>query len=201
MTASRLLFASFVALAICTVAVPARAGDVACVSGTVTVSQPNDLGFEGLYKYCVTASWDVGQFGLSHIDFFLELANCECACDAGLVQFATPSGTSNGEPEPCTVEYEGEYLCTGDPSIPDDMNGPVVKHNAISEDDCEAGTAGTGTWCFYTSLPPAPVSGHAVAIKHGQEVCYGQIVGQLPMCQCSTPAHHSSWGRMKAVYR
>jgi hypothetical protein len=182
-----------------TVAGPALANDV-CVVGTVTVSQPNDPGFEGLYKYCVTATWDVGQFGLSHIDFFLELENCECACEEGVVQFPTPAGTSDGVPEPCTVEYAGEYLCMGDPTVPEDMNGPAVKYDAIPG-ECEPGSTGTGTWCFYSPFPPAPASTHTSAIKHGGEICYGVVTGSLPMCDCSTPTHHSTFGRIKVSYR
>src|SRR5688572_33278528 len=112
---------AFLVLGLCSLlTLPATAGGVDCVSGTVTVSQPNDPGFEGLYKYCVEATWDVGQFGLSHIDFFLEFESCECICDPELfgVSFGSPAGTSNGKDD-CTVEYEGFWLCMGDPTIPD----------------------------------------------------------------------------------
>src|SRR5688500_8702367 len=87
---------------------PAMAEDCVEVSMTVTAEPSNDPGFVGLYKYTVTGSWDVGQQGLSHIDFFLSLQNLVCRCDSRVVRFSSPAGTSTGESCPI-VNYQGQY--------------------------------------------------------------------------------------------
>lgn len=188
------------------VAPPASAvSDCASVSMTVTVSQPNDPGFEGLYKYTVNGSWDITQFGLSHIDFFLALKNLECICDPRVVKFPALPGTSSGVNAvgACTVEYEGKYNCLGDPSIPAELRAPTVKFNALDENGCDTGVTGTGTWSFYSPFPPAPFAVYAdgVAIKHGQQVCTGDLAGRMPMGDCTTPAQAMSWGGVKGLYR
>ncbi len=185
---------------------PAHAvDDCATVSMNVTVSQPNDPGFEGLYKYTVTGSWDITQFGLSHIDFFLALKNLECICDPRVVRFPAVPGTSTGSSDagPCTVLYDGVYNCMGDPTVPQELRAPTVKFNDIGGDACKAGVTGTGTWYFYSPFPPAPyaVYPNGVAIKHGQQVCTGDLAGFMPMGDCTTPAAARSWGGVKAIYR
>ncbi len=178
--------------------------DCAELSMVVTATFPNDPGFEGLYKYTVTGSWDVTQFGLSHIDFFLALENLKCVCNPAVVKVPDPAGTSDGEGdvEPCKVEYEGQYNCMGDPTVPAELAAPTVKFNTI-EGDCEAATTGTGTWVFYSPFAPAPFSVYpnGAAIKHGQDVCTGDLSGQLPEGDCSVPASPTSWGALKVSYR
>jgi hypothetical protein len=178
--------------------------DCASVSMTVTAALSNDPGFEGLYEYTVTGSWDVSRYGLSHIDFFLALKNLECICDPRVVRFGTPAGTSDGSGEAgaCTVVYEGVYNCMGDPTVPAELQAPAIKFNAAGT-DCEPGVTGTGTWTFYSPFPPAPysVDPAGVAIKHGSQVCTGPLAGQMPEGDCTTPARPASWGRMKATYR
>jgi hypothetical protein len=178
--------------------------DCAELSVTVSAQLSTDPGFEGLYKYTVTGSWDVTRFGLSHIDFFLQLKDLECICDPAVVKFGTPAGTSDGvgDEGPCVVNYEGLYYCMGDPSIPDELQAPTIKFNSING-DCEPGVTGTGTWVFYSPFPPAPfsVDPAGAAIKHGQLVCVGQLAGTMPMGDCSTPTRATSWGQMKASYR
>lgn len=178
--------------------------DCATVAMTVTAQPSNDPGFEGLTKYTVNGSWDVGQFGLSHVDFFLALKNLECICDPRVVRFPAVAGTSTGVSAagPCVVPYTGAYNCKGDPSIPAELRAPTVKFNKV-EGTCETATTGTGTWTFYSPFPPAPYSVYpdGVAIKHGTQVCTGTLVGQMPMGDCATPARATSWGSMKATYR
>lgn len=195
-------------LFLCVCALPARAqqsGDCASIDLTVTAAVSNDPGYVGLYKYTVSGSWDVTRFGLSHLDIFVALQNCACKCDSRIFNFASPAGTSSGMGESiglCTVLYTGSYLCNGDPSIPSSLSGPTVKFSPV-DDGCSAMTVGSGTWVFYSPFPPAPYSVYpdAVAIKHGQGVCTGDLAGQLPVCDCSVPAQQSSWGHMKSVYR
>src|SRR5262245_45835830 len=186
-------------------AAPAHAiDDCPTLNMTVTAQLSNDPGFEGLYKYTVTGSWDVTRFGLSHVDFFLALKNLECICDPRVVKFGMPAGTSTGinAQGPCIEQYEGVYNCMGDPSIPAELAAPTIKFNPVTL-NCDPGVAGSGTWVFYSPFHPAPFSiyPHAVAIKHGQEVCLGDLVGQMPQGDCTTPAAAKSWGSLKAIYR
>jgi len=201
----RRLIRLFTVVAALGVASPALAvDDCATVSMTVTAQLSNDPGFEGLYKYTVTGTWDVTQFGLSHIDFFLTLKDLACICDPAVAKFATPAGTSDGvgDEGACKVTYLGSYLCKGDPTMPAELRVPTIKFDA-QNGECEAATTGTGTWTFYSPFPPGPysVDPEGVAIKHGQQVCLGALAGTMPMGDCTTPAEVQSWGGVKAIYR
>lgn len=180
-----------------------------CVSAdmTITASFPNDAGFEGLWKYTISGSWDLGggSNALSHISFLFAL-DCVCACDiSGLVQFDTPAGTSTGTDSlgnDCTFEYGGLFECEGDPTIVSDL--PAVKFEGPEGQNCETGATGTGTWSFYSILSPLPndVYPDAVVIKYGNNECTGNLSGQLPNCEdCLTiPVEQKSWGAVKKDY-
>jgi hypothetical protein len=189
------------ALLVCALLVPAAAVAGDCgISGTVSASQPNDPGFEGLWKYTVNLTWDTDAQGLSHASVFLGLETCECVCNSGVVQFPSPAGTSTGDPEPCVENYNGQYACMGDPTIPAGMNSPAVKFEHDEIDGCEPGNSGTGTFCFYTIFPPAPANSNpsGVGIKYGTNSCLGELSGQMPVCQCVVPVQPTTWGRVKA---
>jgi len=187
-------------LALSSVASPAAAQ---CVSGTVTVSVSSDPGFLGLYKYCVTTSWNLGVHDMSHLDLFLGLPDCPCICDPVFIRFASPAGSASPADQSCNLDFEGQYVCKGDPSLPPAMNGPAVKFLPDTSSTCDPLLAGSGTFCFYTPMPPAAPTTHsnALAIKHGTEVCYGDLVGSLPICDCALPAQGATWGRVKSTYR
>ena len=176
----------------------------ATLSMTVTAAPSSDPGFEGLYKYTVTGTWDVTQFGLSHIDFFLQLKDLECICDPRVARFPVPGGTSTGTGSagPCVVNYTGIYNCMGDPTVPAELRAPTIKFDA-DDGDCVPATTGTGTWVFYSPFHPGPytVDPEGAAIKHGQGVCVGTLAGTMPMGDCATPAATKSWGGVKAMYR
>ncbi len=188
--------------------VPSHALAADCVSAnmTVTAAVSADPGFEGLWKYCVAGSWDVGSPpALSHINFFVGLLACECVCDPRVIKFATPSGTSNGVPDNCKVAYNSEYLCNGDPSVPPELRSPAVKFEYPDGQGCEPSTSGTGTWCFYSPLPPNPAAVYAdgIVIKYGSSSsCTGDLFGQLPSCDCQTEIRPKrTWGSLKLIYR
>jgi hypothetical protein len=195
-----LLFALLVVIA-----QPDLAAAQVCASGTITAVPSTDPGFQGLYKYCVEVSWDLGRYDLSHLDIFLVLETCECVCDPELIRFGYPAGTASGEWEgsPCSLDYLGQYACTGDPSIPSELNGPAVKFEPDAGAACEPGLTGSGTFCFYSPMPPRAPTGVStgIAIKHGQQVCYGPLFGEFPSCDCALPTRVSSWGALKASYR
>jgi hypothetical protein len=174
-----------------------------CASGTVTAELSNDPGFVGLYKYCLSLDWSLSQFALSHPDLFIGLEDCECVCDPSVVQFGDPAGhsTSSEDGESCDNDYYGEYVCMGDPSLPAAMNGPAVKWEPYPA-SCEPGTEGSGTFCFYSPLPPGDAMTHsnAIAIKHGQETCYGDVQGVLPQCDCTVEGHHTHFGQLKSFF-
>jgi hypothetical protein len=119
------------------------------------------------------------------------------------IRFASPAGSASPADLSCNLDFEGQYVCKGDPSLPPAMNGPAVKFLPDTSSTCDPLLAGSGTFCFYTPMPPAAPTTHsnALAIKHGSEVCYGDLVGSLPICDCALPAQGATWGRVKSTYR
>lgn len=204
------LFASSFLVLIVAAALPATVaadhGSGCHIEGMVTAAISDDPGFEGLWKYTVTYEWDTDR-GLSHANVFLALKNCECVCQEGLIQFPDPAAESLGElpsGEACTAQYVGEYVCMGDPTIPEAMNAPAVKYDAVtSEDGCEPGKTGVGFACFYTTLPPTNVGRlpNGVGVKAGQDTCLGDVIGELPVCDCTVQNESSTWGAVKGTYR
>jgi hypothetical protein len=204
------LFACSLLLLILAAPLPAVAtddpGSGCFIEGMVTAAISDDPGFEGLWKYSVTFQWETAK-GLSHANVFLALKNCECVCQEGLIQFPDPAAESLGElpsGEPCTAQYVGEYVCMGDPTIPEAMNAPAVKYDAVTtEDGCEPGKTGVGYACFYTTLPPADVGRlpNGVGVKAGQDTCLGDVIGQLPVCDCTVQIEDTTWGEVKGTYR
>ena len=187
-------------LALSLVASPAAAQ---CVSGTVTVSLSNDAGFVGLYKYCVSATWSLGSHDMSHLDTFLGLPDCPCICNPAFIRFQTPAGTASPLDDSCIINVFGAYVCKGDPSLPPAMNGPAVKFQPDTSSVCDPYLVGHGTFCFYSPMPPqaSQTYTNALAIKHGPDICYGDLVGSLPSCDCALPAEGLTWGRLKSTYR
>jgi len=171
---------------------------------TVTASFPNDPGFEGLYRYALGGNWEVWPRALSHFDVFLMFNDCPDICGPGVVVFGDTAGISTGstvDEAPCyPVFYLGEYLCEGDPSLPEEFQASTVKFEPWEGQSCEPGTVGVGSWRFYSPLPPGPGTTHvdAALIKHGQYVCTGDVTGQLPGCSVETS--RESWGMIKARY-
>jgi hypothetical protein len=185
---------------------PPPAGAQSCVSGTVTAAFDADPAHPYMWKYCVDVRWDLGRFELSHLDVFLQLPNCDCICDPRFIQFASPAGHSVNTSYPgetCELDYYGVYVCKGDPSLPAEYNGPAVKFQPDPASACAPGLQGYGTFCFFSPMPPQDPSDYPqdLAIKHGREVCYGMLSGQLPGCDCALPTKTTTWGSLKATYR
>jgi len=181
----------------------ARATECASVEMTISAEPSTDPLFPGMWKYTVAGSWEVAPRALSHIDFFVALMANPCTCAPGVVRFPALAGTSTGEPDPCTVNYDGYYLCTGDPTAPPSLQVPTVKFEAQPGQACEPSTDGSGTWFFYAAFPPAAPTTipDAVGIKHGSLFCTGPLTGTLPTFDCSTETRRPSWGTLKIRYR
>jgi len=176
-----------------------------CASGTVTAAFNADPAFPGMWKYCAEVSWSFDKYQVSHLTTFLRLPNCACICDPRFIRFGDPAGHSvNTSSDPtCELDYSGDYVCTGDPSLPDQYNGPAIKFLPESDLGCEPGISGYGTFCFYSPMPPQDPSDdpQGLAIKHGQQICYGMLSGQMPSCDCALPTQTTTWGSLKATYR
>ena len=159
--------------------------------------------FGGNYRYTITLTWDVGRHDPSHVDILVGLANCICVCDSRLFKFSQPAGSSTGVNAggACVVPYAGAYACKGDPSIRNTTTGPAIKFQP-DESACSTDESGSGTFVFYSPMPPggSEVYVDAIAIKHGLDTCYGPIVGVLPVCDCSVPAGPTTWGKLKSYY-
>jgi hypothetical protein len=188
---------------------PAGVAADPCLSIDMTIDAtfPNDPGHEGQWKYCISGTWDLGlsENALSHIDFLLGLDGCACICDMGVFETDSIAGTSTGEFDgvPCTVDYVSDFLCEGDPTLPPELQTVAFKFEQATGQDCETGTSGEGTWCFYSFLAPAASATHtdAVVIKYGGMDCTGDLVGTLPGCGCAVPVEPSTWSRVKSYYR
>lgn len=186
------------------VAAPLPGWSQDCVSGTLTASISTEPGFENMYRYCLEGSWNLSQHDLGHLDVFLQLENCECICDSRFIQFHDPAGStmSTGDDGSCINDYAGEHVCVGDPSLPELMLGPAIKFEP-KPSTCEPGLTGLFELCFYSPMPPGPdtmVPGGLV-IKHGQEVCSGNLLGVIPICNCYLQREPGTWGHLKATYR
>ena len=154
----------------------------------------------------MTFTWNTEQ-ALSHSSVFLGLDNCECVCEPNLFSFDFPAGSSLGElpnGEECTALFEGSYVCMGDPTIPEVMNSPAIKFDAVADPSgCEPGTMGVGIACFYSPLPPGPINSapNAIGVKAAGNTCLGPVDGTLPMCDCSVQNQIRTWGDIKGSYR
>jgi len=181
-------------------ALPAAA--LAGVSGTSTVGYGTGE-FEGYWCYTITFTWD-SPYSLSNLSNFVGLEGLACACDPGIFVFPDPAGTTTGYEDgmECTLEYMGEYVCNGNPSLPPELaNYSAVKWEPNPE-TCNAGTTGTGTVVFYSLLAPGEDEYHAdiLVIKGGTETVIGAVTGPLPAADCGVEHEHDSLGQLKARF-
>jgi hypothetical protein len=187
-------------LAALTLAFTALASPDVGATGTAWLS--SDPGYEGAWKYCYQVDWAGLPHGVSHVDVFLLLDECDCACAPGYFAFPDTIGSGPGTPngEPCTVYYQGFLLCHGDPSI--GIHTPLIKAEPY-EDDCEPDKEGWAYICFYSVA--APVFGDytdVIAIKFGTEWATGDLTGPLPSCDTDYSSLRASvWGEIKSLYR
>jgi len=160
--------------------------------------------YAGIYRYTIDLTWDLGRRDPTHLDILVGLLDCACVCDARLFRFVTPAGTSKGmnAAGACEIQYAADYRCMGDPSIQGTTLGAAIRLHAL-DGDCENLGTGSGSFVFYSPLPPGGEGqyGDAIALKQGLNTCYGVLIGELPMCDCTVPAGPTSWGRVKSVYR
>jgi hypothetical protein len=145
----------------------------------------SDPGTEGLWKYTVVMTWDLEAQAVGHLDVFLDVTVFEDTCSGSSVIFPMPAGVSSGIDawgDPCNVEYYGEFLCKDDPSLKEDSLGYTVKYEPI-EENCQTDISGSGIFYFYTGVAPGVPGLHedAIALKHGQNVTFGEVQGQLPL--------------------
>ncbi|NNE09229.1 MAG: hypothetical protein HKN20_11765 [Gemmatimonadetes bacterium] len=167
-----------------------------CLSGTATVETVNSS--LGTYKYTVEITWGPLPHGLSHWDLLLDLDLCEDLCTDPPIAFDDVAGYTDGE-DCDTVTFEGEFQCEDDPSIPG-IEGPMAKFDPIEGQSCEPDKSGSGTFCFYSDLPPAPMTVDGL-IKFSTENCRGPVTGMLPTCGATTGTESSSWSSVKDMFR
>jgi hypothetical protein len=173
------------------------------VSGTSTVDYGTGE-FAGYWCYTIEFSWDTPQ-SLSNLSSFIGLEGLACACLPGIFVFPTPAGTTTGVENgvECTLEYIGEYLCTGNPSLPPEFAGQsAVKWDPAAPETCNAGSTGTGTVTFYSLLAPGADEVHpgVLVIKSGVTAIFGDVTGPLPAADCNVEHGHDSMGAMKSRF-
>lgn len=180
-------------------ALPLHAEVLTGVSRVEAFSEP---GYEGYWRYCIEFSWttnEIGGKGMSFVNFFIDLGDCPCACDPGIVVFPEDVGTGVGE-NGCELDFVGIYDCGGDPHFPE--RGPSIKFESACN-GCEPGPRGAATVCFYSMFEPGDDGGHrdVLGIKSSLATVTGDLVGVLPICVCGSPVEPSSWGVVKGLYR
>jgi len=181
------------------------AADAGCLITGVCSSAPNTThpGM-GAWQYTLTVTWDTGtKYALSHIDLILTPQNSACGCQelSEQLQFPTPAGTSTGIPSPCTSTFDWILGCNGDPSI--HLTDLVMKLEPRTGTNCSPGTAGLGTFTFFSDYVPVAVGEHNLFLvdKFGQLVCYGTLDGVFPGLPCDPTANEqSTWGSIKSIY-
>jgi hypothetical protein len=156
----------------------------------------------GYWEYCYEVSWAGLPHGVSHVDVFLLLDECVCACSPGYFAFADTCGSGPGTPDGplCTVYYYGLFECFGDPSI--EVETPLVKFEPY-ENGCEPAKDGWAHVCFYSVAAPIyNMYPGVIALKFGLLWAVGDLDGPLPDCDTSySSAGRSTWGAVKALYR
>ena len=171
----------------------------------VTAEVSVDPGYEGMYKYTFSGTWEVeGVDAVSYIMFSLG-AECPCLCDSsiGMVEFPNTAGTSTGEDNkggPCEARYNGFVECDGLLET-DDI---VFKYEVFGA-MCDPMETGSGTWVVYSTMSPLPWAEYpdAVYVKYGDNFCTGPLTGQLPDCMECMPVsvENETWGAIKSLYR
>lgn len=169
---------------------------VDCLSGTSTVETVNSS--LGIYKYTVMITWGPLDHGLSHWDLLLGLDLCDDLCTEPPIAFDEIAGYTDGE-DCDTVTFGGEFKCEDDPSIPG-IEGPMAKFDPTDGQSCEPDKSGSGTFCFYSDLPPAQMTIDGL-IKFSTESCTGPVTGMLPTCGTTTATEASSWSSVKDLFR
>ena len=200
----------FVVVSIAFVSVGASAQICDSLLFEVSAELSNDPGFEGMYKYTISGYWEVSGpeegGGLSYIIFSLG-NECPCLCDSLMdeISFPDPAGTSTGfdgdTDEECDVVYLGFLECNGLEDITTDV---VVKFEVPDNQTCEPVQSGTGTWIFYSTIPPLPGDDYidTIIIKYGEMLCYGVHFCEPPDCyyRSAVSTEKSSWGSLKIIF-
>jgi hypothetical protein len=179
--------------------------DDCSISGTITASPTNSPGGPA-WAYTLVMTWDTGTpYALSHANVLIDSADGTCMCSdlEDALSWNNPIGTSDGDPNGCIVSYEGFLECKGDPSIPG-VEGILLKLEPIEDEFCEPGPTGTGTFVFYSDLPPAPIDEDILSIvdKYATQSCFGHLSGDFPGLACDpVSVDGASWGTLKGLFR
>lgn len=181
----RFSYVFFLAVVLALVALgSAPVGAAGTVEATSIAELSDDPGFEGLWHYTILMSWDLEDYDLGHLDFFLAMDAFRDTCIGDEIVFPTPAGTSSGV-DPfgslCQLDYTGVFQCKTDPSLKLGDLGYSIKYEPV-EGQCETDTQGSGIFHFYTNMAPGISGLHedALAVKHGQDIDFGNVQGQLP---------------------
>ena len=175
------------------------------IGGTIAASSnPDPMGPTWMYTMVIT--WDTGnEYSLSHANLLMDSASgtCQCSDFRKALDWDDPSGSSDGYPMGCTVDYRTYLECNGDPSIPG-MDWILLKFEPIEDGTCEAGPTGTGTFVFYSDLGPVPVNDEVLSIvdKHALMYCFGYLSGDFPGMDCDpVDNEEANWGNVKGLFR
>jgi hypothetical protein len=193
------------------VAVHGTAQAQCTVGGDITAAMTTDPLLPD-WEYTMTVTWDTGtMFGLSHFNLLVDLTGGTCECQEVMdsIMLVNPAGTGDGVTsgpgggDPCTLDYNANWACDGDPSIPG-VEGIIIKFEPDESLGCEPAPAGTVDVVFYSDLPPTPVDEDVLSMsdKAGLIYCFGTVTGVFPGLACDpVPNDTESWGGLKGLYR
>jgi hypothetical protein len=209
-------------VAMLAIVIGAHAAFAECsIEGTITASSNTDLNGPR-FVYTMVIVWDTDtRYALSHFNLLMdsEAGTCTCQDFVDAISWDNPIGSSTGEPDGCTVDYEGLLECKGDPSIPG-LGGILLKLEPIGDDyhnvdlegidrdfnmySCEPGPTGSGTFVFYSDLAPGTIDEDIFSAvdKHGRQFCYGRMSGDFPAMACDpVSSEETNWGTLKGMFR
>jgi len=157
----------------------------------------------GAWRYELTVVWDTSvPQAVSHINLIVDDgSNCECGDFTGAINLFAVCGTSNDDPEPCSVVYYHEFNCNGDPSL--DIDDPLYKFEYDEDLGCEPANVGTAVFEFFSDYEPyaTELPNLLVVDKHGRLSCSGELTGVFPALPCGPVAdERMTWGAVKSGY-
>ncbi|MFO7653084.1 MAG: hypothetical protein R6X25_04600 [Candidatus Krumholzibacteriia bacterium] len=201
MASSRTSGGGFLVVLLLTMTLPVVAGAVCAITGEITAAPAGEQGL-GDWEYTFVMQWDTGsERALLWFDILLDDLSRACSCEqiqAGVAPGDTV-GYSLAKAQDATVWYFAEFLCEGDPRVPDP--GKLLRIQPYP--GVEPGPTGVGVFKLYSDQAPAAVEHSYLYLfdDAANFLCEGGVTGVFPGLVCDPlPAERISWSALKSVF-